>query len=143
MGTGDVTAALVPPDQQVRARVIAREPAILCGTQWVTETFRQLDSTLHLEWFAGDGERVAADMNVLRITGKARPILTGERTALNFLQTLSGTATATRRFVEAIAGTSCRILDTRKTALYASRTNFILSLPMLMCMAATSHGLPI
>lgn len=115
LGTGDVTAALVPPDQQVRAQIIAREPAILCGTQWVAETFRQLDPALHLEWFAGDGERVAADMTVLRVTGKARPILTGERTALNFLQILSGTATAASRYVAAVAGTGCRILDTRKT----------------------------
>jgi len=115
MGTGDVTAALVPPDQQVRAQVIAREPAILCGTQWVAETFRQLDSTLHLEWLAGDGEPIKADMTVLRVSGKARPILTGERTALNFLQTLSGTATAANRYVAAVAGTDCRILDTRKT----------------------------
>ena len=115
LGTGDVTAALVPPDQQVRAQIIAREPAILCGTQWVTETFRQLDAALRLEWFAADGDRTSADMTVLRISGKARPILTGERTALNFLQTLSGTATAANRYVAAVAGTGCRILDTRKT----------------------------
>src|SRR5689334_7145432 len=95
--------------------MVAREPAILCGTQWAGETFRQLDPTLHLEWFVGDGERVSADMTVLRITGRARPILTGERTALNFLQTLSGTATAASLYVAAVAGTGCRILDTRKT----------------------------
>ena len=115
MGTGDVTAALVPPQQQVRAQVIAREPAILCGTDWVTETFRQLDGSVRLEWLAGDGERILAEMPVLRLDGSARPILSGERTALNFLQTLSATATAASRYVEAVAGTGCRILDTRKT----------------------------
>jgi nicotinate-nucleotide pyrophosphorylase (carboxylating) len=115
LGTGDVTAALVPLQQQVRAQIIAREPAVLCGTDWVDETFRQLDGRVRLEWLAGDGERIAADMPVLKLTGPARPILTGERTSLNFLQTLSATATAASRYVEAVAGTNCRILDTRKT----------------------------
>ena len=115
VGTGDVTAALVPLQQQVRAHVVAREPAVLCGTQWVSETFRQLDAAVRLEWQAADGERIAADQVLLNLSGPARPILTGERTALNFLQTLSATATAASRYVEAIAGTNCRIIDTRKT----------------------------
>ena len=115
LGTGDVTAALVPDQQQVRARIVAREPAILCGVDWVTETFRQLDPAIRLAWRASDGERVAADTTVLELDGRARPMLTGERTSLNFLQTLSGTATAAARFVEAVAGTHCRIIDTRKT----------------------------
>jgi nicotinate-nucleotide pyrophosphorylase (carboxylating) len=115
LGTGDVTAALVPASQQVRAQIVAREPAILCGTDWVDATFKQLDPAIRLEWIAVDGDRLAADMPVLRLSGPARPILTGERTALNFLQTLSGTATAASRYVEAVAGTGCRILDTRKT----------------------------
>ena len=115
VGPGDVTAALVPSEQQVRAHVVAREPAVLCGTQWVTETFRQLDASIRLDWQAADGERIAADQVLLKISGAARPILTGERTALNFLQTLSATATAASRYVEAVAGTQCRILDTRKT----------------------------
>ncbi len=115
LGGGDVTAALVPAQQQVRAQIVARETAILCGTDWATETFRQLDPGITLEWQAADGEPIAADQTVLRISGAARPILTGERTALNFLQTLSATATAAHRYVEAIAGTGCRILDTRKT----------------------------
>ena len=115
LGAGDVTAALVPPQQQVRAQIIAREPAILCGTEWVSETFRQLDAAIRLEWQAADGDRVGTDQSVLRLSGHARPILTGERTALNFLQTLSATATAASRYVEAVAGTGCRILDTRKT----------------------------
>ena len=115
LGGGDVTAALVPAQQQVRAQIVARETAILCGTDWATETFRQLDPGITLEWQAADGEPIAADQTVLRISGAARPILTGERTALNFLQTLSATATAAHRYVEAVAGTGCRILDTRKT----------------------------
>jgi nicotinate-nucleotide pyrophosphorylase (carboxylating) len=115
LGTGDVTAALVPAEQQVRAQIVAREPAILCGVDWVDETFRQLDPGVRLNWLAADGEPLAADMPVLKLAGLARPILTGERTALNFLQTLSATATAARRYVEAVAGTACRILDTRKT----------------------------
>jgi nicotinate-nucleotide pyrophosphorylase (carboxylating) len=115
LGGGDVTAALVPAQQQVRAQIVARETAILCGTDWATETFRQLDPGITLEWQAADGEPIAADQIILRISGAARPILTGERTALNFLQTLSATATAAHRYVEAVAGTGCRILDTRKT----------------------------
>jgi nicotinate-nucleotide pyrophosphorylase (carboxylating) len=115
LGSGDVTAALVPDQQQVRAQIVAREPAILCGTDWVAETFRQLDPAIRLDWQASDGERIAADRAVLKLTGRARPLLTGERTALNFLQTLSATATAAGRYVEAVAGTNCRILDTRKT----------------------------
>jgi nicotinate-nucleotide pyrophosphorylase (carboxylating) len=115
LGAGDVTAALVPVSQQVRAQIIAREPAILCGTDWADATFRQLDPGIRLEWQVRDGDRLSADLPVLKLSGPARPILTGERTALNFLQTLSGTATAAARFVEAVAGTGCRILDTRKT----------------------------
>jgi nicotinate-nucleotide pyrophosphorylase (carboxylating) len=115
LGGGDVTAALVPATQKVRAQVLAREDAVLCGTTWVDETFHQLDPAIELQWLAADGARVIADMPVLRATGLARPILTGERTALNFLQTLSATATAASRYVAAVAGTGCRILDTRKT----------------------------
>ena len=115
LGSGDVTASLVPASQQVRAQILAREPAILCGTDWAEATFNQLDDTIRLEWMVQDGDRLAADMPVVRLSGPARPILTGERTALNFLQTLSGTATAAARYVEAVAGTGCKILDTRKT----------------------------
>jgi nicotinate-nucleotide pyrophosphorylase (carboxylating) len=115
LGGGDVTAALVPASQQVRALIVAREPAILCGTDWVEATFKQLDPAIRLEWLAADGQPLVAGGTVLRLTGAARPILTGERTALNFLQTLSATATAAHRYVEAVAGTGCRILDTRKT----------------------------
>ena len=115
IGSGDVTAALVPADQRVTGKVISREPAILCGRPWVTEVFRQLDPSVQLTWTADDGDRVAANQTLFEIAGLARPVLTGERAALNFLQLLSGTATATRRYVEAIAGTASVILDTRKT----------------------------
>ncbi len=115
VGGGDVTAALVPASQQVRASVVAREPAILCGTDWFDAAFRALDPNIRIEWLTRDGGRILPDMTVVRVLGSARPILTGERTALNFLQTLSGTATAASRYVEAVAGTQCQILDTRKT----------------------------
>ena len=115
LGSGDVTAALVPAAQRVRGSVVAREEAVLCGRAWVDETFRQLEPRVQLTWHASDGERVAAGQAIFAIAGPARPVLSGERTALNFLQLLSGTATMTRRFVDAVAGTGCRILDTRKT----------------------------
>jgi nicotinate-nucleotide pyrophosphorylase (carboxylating) len=88
---------------------------VLCGQAWVDETFRQLDPTIRLNWLVADGDRVSADQKIFEISGLARPILTGERTALNFLQLLSATATEARRYVDAVAGTSATILDTRKT----------------------------
>jgi nicotinate-nucleotide pyrophosphorylase (carboxylating) len=88
---------------------------VICGMAWVDETFRQLDPAVRVTWRVREGEQVAADTTLCDIAGPARAILTGERAALNFLQTLSGTATATRRYVDAIAGTGCQILDTRKT----------------------------
>ena len=115
IGSGDVTARLVPATQQVRGRVITREDAVLCGRPWVDAIFRRLDSNIQLTWHAGDGERILADRVIFEIQGPARAVLTGERTALNFLQLLSATATAARRFVDAVAGTGCIILDTRKT----------------------------
>ena len=115
IGSGDVTAALVPAAQQVRGRLVTREDAILCGRPWAQAIFTRLDPQVRLTWHAADGEPVAAGAVVFEIAGPARAILTGERTALNFLQLLSGTATVTRRFVAAVAGTECRILDTRKT----------------------------
>lgn len=115
IGTGDITAHLVPATQQVRGAVVTREPAVLCGTAWVQETFRQLDPAIRVSWQAQDGEQVAADQTLFELEGSARPVLTGERTALNFLQLLSATATAARAFTQAIAGTGCEILDTRKT----------------------------
>ena len=115
VGTGDVTAELVPPTQKVRGRVITREDAVLCGRPWVDETFRQLDPGIRLTWHAADGDPITANSVIFEIEGTARAVLSGERTALNFLQLLSATATAARRFVDAVAGTGCVILDTRKT----------------------------
>jgi len=115
LGSGDVTASLVPAAQRVRGSVVSREQAVLCGRAWADETFRQLDSKVQLTWHAADGDRVAPQQVIFSIAGPARPVLTGERTALNFLQLLSATATAARRFVDAVAGTGCQILDTRKT----------------------------
>jgi nicotinate-nucleotide pyrophosphorylase (carboxylating) len=115
LGAGDVTAALVPESQQGGAPNKARAPAVICGTDWVEATFRHLDPAIRLDWLVHDGDRIVANQPLLRLAGPARPILTGERTALNFLQTLSATATAASRYVEAVAGTGCQILDTRKT----------------------------
>ena len=115
IGSGDITAELVPAAQRVTGKVITREDATLCGRPWVVEVFRQLDPSVQLTWHADDGDRVTANQTLFEIAGLARPVLTGERNALNFLQFLSATATATRGYVDAIAGTSAAILDTRKT----------------------------
>ena len=115
IGPGDVTAALVPADQAIRARVISREAAVIAGCPWFSESFKQLDPAVLLQWQVQDGAYVAAGATLCELSGPARSILTGERTALNFLQLLSGTATTTAQYVAAVAGTGCRILDTRKT----------------------------
>jgi len=115
VGSGDVTASLVPAPQQAHGRVISREAAVICGKPWVTEVFRQLDPSIRLTWHAEDGGSVSPDDVVFEIAGPARPVLTGERTALNFLQLLSGVATDTRQYVDAVKGTGATILDTRKT----------------------------
>jgi nicotinate-nucleotide pyrophosphorylase (carboxylating) len=115
VGSGDLTAQLIPADRTARATVITREEAVLCGTSWFDEVFRQIDSRARVTWSAHDGDRVRANQQLCRLEGAARSLLTGERTALNFLQMLSATATATRKYVDAVAGTKCRILDTRKT----------------------------
>jgi len=115
IGSGDVTAQLVPEAQRVRGRVVTRDNAMLCGRPWAEETFRRLDAGLHLAWRAADGDQVLAGAVLFEIEGHARPILTGERTALNFLQLLSATATQASRFAAAVAGTGCTVIDTRKT----------------------------
>jgi nicotinate-nucleotide pyrophosphorylase (carboxylating) len=115
IGTGDVTAGLIDADAMAHARVTCREPAVLCGTAWFEESFRQLEARVQVRWRCRDGDRVAGESAVCELEGPARALLTGERTALNFLQLLSGTATVTARYVQAMAGTACRILDTRKT----------------------------
>ena len=115
LGPGDLTAQLVPATARGRARVITREAGVLCGSAWVDAVFAALDPGVRVAWHAADGDAVAPGQLLLVAEGPARALLTGERTALNFLQTLSGTATAARRYAAAIAGTGCRILDTRKT----------------------------
>ena len=115
VGSGDITARLIPGSTLAEARVISRESAIVCGGAWFDEVFRQLDPTLQVAWRCTDGDRVAPDQVLCIVRGAARSLLTGERSALNFLQTLSGTATVTRRYVDALAGTQTKILDTRKT----------------------------
>jgi nicotinate-nucleotide pyrophosphorylase (carboxylating) len=115
VGTGDRTAALIPAKRLGRATVITREAGVLCGRPWFDEVFRQLDPTVVVTWQAEDGERIEAEQLVCGLEGPARALLTGERTALNFLQTLSATATETQRYVQAIQGLECQILDTRKT----------------------------
>ena len=115
VGNGDLTAALVPANAVAHAEVIVREPAVLCGSAWFNEVFRQLDPGIRVDWSAGDGEALAASQRVCTLQGMARPVLSGERTALNFLQTLSGTASRAAQYVAAVAGTPAVILDTRKT----------------------------
>jgi nicotinate-nucleotide pyrophosphorylase (carboxylating) len=115
IGSGDVTARLVAAETTGRARVISRESAVICGRAWVDEVFRQVDANVRVEWQVSEGERVAADQLLFTLQGPARALLTGERSALNFLQTLSGTATTVRTYVDAVAGTGARIVDTRKT----------------------------
>ncbi len=115
VGDGDLTAALVAEDETSDAHIIARESAVLCGQAWFDEVFRQVDERIRIDWQVKDGDYVAPKQVLCRLSGPSRGILTGERTALNFLQTLSGTATQTRKFVERVKGTNTRILDTRKT----------------------------
>jgi len=115
IGDGDLTAQLIPADNLARANVISREPAVLCGTQWFDACFRQLDGDTEIRWFVAEGDRAEPDQTLCEIRGNARALLGAERTALNFLQTLSAVSTQTRRYVDAVAGTGARILDTRKT----------------------------
>lgn len=112
---GDITANLIPAEQQITAQVITREDCVLAGKAWVVETFAQLDKNLTLTWHAEDAQHLQANQPIFSISGNARAILTGERTALNFLQSLSGTATVVAKCVKELAGTSTQLLDTRKT----------------------------
>ena len=115
IGSGDLTAGLVDETEIVGASIIAREPLVLAGHPWATEVFRQLDERIQVDWYIEDGQDAEADDIICKLVGPARGLLTGERTALNFLQTLSATATATAAFVAATEGTRAKILDTRKT----------------------------
>jgi len=115
IGNGDLTAALIPASTQASATIISREDAVICGCAWFAQCFEQLDPTIQLAWLVQDGDRVVANQPLVEIQGNARAMLSAERPALNFLQTLSAVATHTRRYVDAIAGLPTQILDTRKT----------------------------
>ena len=113
--TGDITASLIPADNISKATVITREDCIFCGKAWVEQVFKQLDSTVDIKWHINDGDKADANQALFTLTGNTRILLTGERTALNFVQTLSGTATLVGQYVKALAGTNTQLLDTRKT----------------------------
>ena len=115
VGSGDLTAALIPPQRKPHARVISREAGVVCGRAWVDEVFYQLDQGVKVTWHVKDGEHVHPERLLFEISGAARSLLTGERTALNFLQLLSGTATRCRHYADMVADTGVRLLDTRKT----------------------------
>ena len=115
LGDGDLTANLLPEDMQSKARLITREDAVLCGICWFDSVFRQLDENIKIQWHAKDGEDIFANQELCTLEGPARALLTGERTAMNFVQTLSGTATTTREYARILEGTTTKLLDTRKT----------------------------
>jgi nicotinate-nucleotide pyrophosphorylase (carboxylating) len=115
VGTGDLTGLLVPADEQVKAQVLVREDAVLCGAPWFDSVMRRLDERISVDWCYAEGDSMKADSVVCRLQAPARALLTAERSALNFLQLFSGVATQTRQYVVAVAGTGAAILDTRKT----------------------------
>jgi nicotinate-nucleotide pyrophosphorylase (carboxylating) len=115
IGAGDLTARLIPADAMSEAHVVSRERAVLCGTAWFEECFRQAGGDVHIEWLAVDGDELKPDQWVCTLRGNARSLLTGERCALNFLQTLSGTATRTQSYARQVEGTKAVVMDTRKT----------------------------
>ena len=115
IGAGDLTAALIPADRTGRATVITREAAVICGVPYVNATFDAIEPQVRIDWQVAEGERVKANQPLFNVEGPARALLTGERTALNFLQLLSGTATAANAYAVLLEGTKCRLLDTRKT----------------------------
>ena len=115
LGSGDLTAGLIDPTRRARARVLARESAVICGAPWATAALRALDTAARITWHVQEGQRCTADQVVLEVEGSARALLSAERTALNFLQMLSAVATKTRTYVDAVAGTQAHIVDTRKT----------------------------
>ncbi|WP_198262657.1 carboxylating nicotinate-nucleotide diphosphorylase [sulfur-oxidizing endosymbiont of Gigantopelta aegis] len=118
IGSGDLTAALIPENKQSTAHLICRESAILCGTQWFNEVFQQLstaNASTHIDWHVKDGDSIVAEQCICTLSGNARLLLTGERTAMNFLQTLSGTATVTASYVKQLQNSPIKLLDTRKT----------------------------
>ena len=115
VGSGDITAQLIPAERDASARIITRENATIAGTAWVDEVFRQVDARVQVKWQVRDGEQVSADQTLFTLEGPARALLTGERSALNFLQLLSGTATRARHYADLVEGTGVKLLDTRKT----------------------------
>ncbi len=115
LGPGDLTAALIPETLEAEATVITRERAVICGAPWFDAVFARIDPQVRVEWEIAEGETVEPDQLLCRLQGPARALLSGERTALNFLQTLSGTATAARRYADLLAGSGTQLLDTRKT----------------------------
>lgn len=115
LGGGDLTANIIPETTQASARVVTRENMVLCGRAWFDTVFRQLDEGIVIEWAGEDGDDIVAGSLLCQLRGPARALLTGERTALNLLQTLSATATVARRYAQAVSGTHCKVLDTRKT----------------------------
>jgi nicotinate-nucleotide pyrophosphorylase (carboxylating) len=115
IGSGDLTAHLIAPDTVAHVHILLRENAIVCGRPWFNEVFRQVDSTIHIDWPIQEGSQQASNTVICQLTGNAQKLLTAERSALNFLQLLSGTATTTAQYVAALHGTDCKILDTRKT----------------------------
>lgn len=115
VGEGDVTAALLAPELVIEAEIISREPMVLCGQPWVNEVFKQVDAQIKLDWHVAEATWLESPTTLCTIRGCAKNVLTAERTALNFLQTLSATATQTQQFVKKIEGSQARILDTRKT----------------------------
>jgi nicotinate-nucleotide pyrophosphorylase (carboxylating) len=115
LGSGDLTAALIPADRTGRATVITREAAIVCGAPYVEASFRQVDSRVNFQWLVAEGDSVQVNQRLFAVDGPARALLTGERCALNFLQLLSGTATAAHSYAVLLEGTDCKLLDTRKT----------------------------
>jgi len=115
IGSGDITAQLIPAERMAQARIITREAATICGTAWVDEVFRQLDPRVQVQWHIADGERAMQDQTLFTLEGPARALLSGERSALNFLQLLSGVATRCREYADLVEGTAVQLLDTRKT----------------------------
>lgn len=115
IGSGDITAMLVPEHASAKATIITREHAVVCGQTWVNEVFAQLDERVQIDWKVKDGDKVESNQTLFTLTGPARSLLTGERSALNFLQLLSGTATTCRQYADMVEGTGVKLLDTRKT----------------------------
>lgn len=115
IGSGDITAAIIPEAMTADAEVVTRENMVLCGQAWFDAVFKHLDANVTINWLAAEGKPVGKDMVLCRLNGSARALLTGERTALNLLQTLSATATVAKQYADAVSGTGCKVLDTRKT----------------------------